>query len=162
MTTVNILLTADHRRADQLFDQALHAAGNSDWVLAERAFDTFVTALQRHMRVEEEVLFPAFERATGTSAGPTAVMRQEHRRMLGLLERLGEALRGRDTSALDATARSFAELMNAHSAKEENILYPMCDRALDADRATQERILEVCAAALAGGGDSAPIRPQQS
>lgn len=150
MTTINAVLTADHRHGDRLFDAALQAAGKADWSACHEQFGAFVQALRHHMRIEEEVLFPAFEQASGISGGPTWVMRQEHRQMLAALDRIAAAIDARDAEDVLALAHSFAALMAAHSAKEERVLYPMCDEMLPGFDA--ETLLEE--------GASQPLRPE--
>ncbi|MBI3937527.1 MAG: hemerythrin domain-containing protein [Betaproteobacteria bacterium] len=132
MTCISELLTADHRRCDGLFEAAVRAAESADWDGCRRELDAFRAALSRHMAIEEEILFPAFEAATGVAAGPTQVMRYEHQQMLGLLDQLHAALAASDAQRFDDSAKSFAEMMATHGAKEENILYPLCDEALPA------------------------------
>lgn len=141
MTTITSVLTADHRHGDALFDEAMRAAGVADWAAAQPALDGFVAALKRHMQVEEEELFPAFEAATGMTGGPTAVMRTEHRAMLASLDELVRLVRDAQADRIASVARSFQAQMASHSTKEENILYPMCDRALASDPDTVQRIV---------------------
>lgn len=130
VTRISEFLTADHRRCDGLFEAAVQAAESADWDGCRRGLDAFRAALSRHMAIEEEILFPAFEAATGVTAGPTRVMRYEHQQMLGLLDQLHAALAARDAQRFADSEKSFTGLMAAHSAKEENILYPLCDEAL--------------------------------
>ena len=130
MDTISSVLTADHRQCDDLFAAASHAAGEEDWVRCRTQFDSFVSALKRHMQLEEEVLFPAFEQASGMAGGPTWVMRQEHQQMLSLLDELGGTIEQRNASGFRALAQTFTALMDGHSMKEERVLYPMCDRVL--------------------------------
>lgn len=128
MAHITALLSADHRRADQYFDAAICAAKASDWVASEKQLSSFLEALKQRIEVEEDVLFPAFEEATGMHGGPTVGMRREHRQMHALLDRIGAAIAARDMHALYPSAESFAKLMVAHSVNEEKILYPMCDQ----------------------------------
>ncbi|HXF66724.1 MAG TPA: hemerythrin domain-containing protein [Burkholderiales bacterium] len=130
MTRISEFLTADHRRCDALFGEAAQAAESGDWERCRLRLEAFRAALRDHMASEEEVLFPAFEQATGTASGPTRVMRYEHQQMLELLGQLDAALRARDARGFSERAASFSALMAAHSAKEENVLYPLCDEAL--------------------------------
>ncbi|MBI3937757.1 MAG: hemerythrin domain-containing protein [Betaproteobacteria bacterium] len=130
MKSISEFLSADHRRGEELFEAAVQAAGRSDWDGCRSRFDAFRAALRRHMEVEEQILFPGFEEATGITAGPPHVMRHEHRQMLGLLEQLATALSARDAAGFSGCANAFVALMAAHSAKEENVLYPMCDQML--------------------------------
>jgi hemerythrin-like domain-containing protein len=132
MTTITAALSADHRCADQLFEAARQAAEGAEWSTSKRFYGEFLQALKRHMAIEEDVLFPAFEQATGVDAGPTVVMRDEHRQLLAMLDRIGAAIAACDVQSLRRSAQAFAQVMAAHSAKEEKVLYPMCDRVLAA------------------------------
>lgn len=130
MSRISEVLTTDHRLGDEMFAAAAQAAERGDWAGCHERFDAFLRALKHHMAIEEQVLFPAFEQATGIAAGPTQVMRDEHQQMLALLDGVAAAIAARDAARLGAAARSFTTLMSSHSAKEENVLYPMCDEAL--------------------------------
>ena len=130
MTTISAFLTADHRHGDELFAAAAQAAAGGDWTGCRERFDAFRAALQHHIAIEEQVLFPAFEQATGLSAGPTQVMRHEHQQMLALLDHVSAAITERDAARFHSSAASFTALMTLHSAKEESVLYPMCDGLL--------------------------------
>ncbi len=130
MTTISAFLTADHRHGDELFASAGQTAAGGDWAGCRQGLDAFRQVLKHHMDVEEQVLFPAFEQATGLSAGPTRVMRREHRELLALLDRVAAAVAARDVPGFRRAAEPFTALMNQHSAKEENVLYPLCDQAL--------------------------------
>ncbi len=145
METITSFLTDDHRFADGLFAAARQHAARGEWAECSRAVDKFRAALESHMKLEEEVLFPAFEGATGTDSGPTSVMRIEHREMLHQLDALAGAMTTANGDGFDGLAQSFLHTLDAHSMKEERILYPMCDRlvsALNADelKRTLERI----------------------
>jgi hemerythrin-like domain-containing protein len=130
MPGITSILTEDHRHGDRLFAAAMRAAEEQNWSECRRDFDAFLETLNRHLKIEEAVLFPAFEAATGMAGGPTFVMRHEHQQMRAILERIGAALEARNSAEFHPLARSFSELMDAHSAKEERMLYPMCDRNL--------------------------------
>ena len=130
METITDVLTEDHRYADNLFAAAARHAAEGVWNECEQQLALFRTALGSHMKIEEDVLFPAFEDATGSKAGPTAVMRHEHQQMLTLLDQIGTALGAHDPERFAALAQSFLTVLNMHSAKEENVLYPMCDRVV--------------------------------
>jgi iron-sulfur cluster repair protein YtfE (RIC family) len=128
MDTITSVLTEDHRLADKLFAAATEHGARGEWRECEQQLAEFRAALESHMKIEEEVLFPAFEQATGMTSGPTAVMRGEHQQMLKALDAMNAARLAGDTQRFESLARSFMGVLDAHSAKEENILYPMCDR----------------------------------
>ena len=119
-----------HKHCDEAFASAEEACANGDWAAGEKAFALLVDELETHFCSEEELLFPAFEKATGMTSGPTEVMRGEHRQMRDLLLQMREGLAVRDADAFDGGAETLLILMQQHNMKEENILYPMCDNAL--------------------------------
>ncbi len=124
------VLLAHHHRCDDLFADAEKSAMAGRWPECDEAFLKFRREMEAHFATEEQLLFPAFEAASGSSAGPTQVMRMEHTQMNGLLRALDEAVAARDADAFAGNADTLLILMQQHNMKEENILYPMCDQAL--------------------------------
>jgi hemerythrin-like domain-containing protein len=133
MSSVSTTMTRDHRDCDAQFATAESAAANGDWPAAQRAIDAFRTAMERHFRLEEEALFPAFERHTGMTQGPTEVMRLEHAEMRGLFERLGAAAAGADADEFLGLGETLNLLVQQHNMKEEQVLYALLDEALGAE-----------------------------
>ena len=109
-----------------------------------------------HARREDDAFFPAVERELGEGAGPTPVMRDEHRaihaearKFRATLQELhevqhpaiveaGEKLRaltarGADAAGLAETARNLIALLDDHFAKEEQVLFPMARELLSAE-----------------------------
>ena len=119
-----------HKHCDEIFADAEEACGGGDWAAGAEAFEVFRGQLETHFASEEELLFPAFEAATGMTSGPTEVMRGEHRQMRDLLAQMQAAVEARDNDAFGGAAETLLILMQQHNMKEENILYPMCDNAL--------------------------------
>jgi len=140
------ILPDHHRHCDDLFAAAEEAALAGDWSKAVPAFERFNAQMHAHFDAEETLLFPAFEAATGMSAGPTRMMRFEHDQMRGLLAQLASACEARDSQEYGGNAETLLMLMQQHNMKEENILYPMCDQSLgeEAERvgAKMETMLE--------------------
>jgi len=79
------------------------------------------------------MLFPAFEAVTGMTAGPTQMMRYEHAQMRELIEQMQSTQQRREKNAFAGVAETLLVMMQQHNMKEENILYPMCDRSLGND-----------------------------
>jgi hemerythrin-like domain-containing protein len=132
MTTLATVLTFDHRRCDELFAAAEEAASHHDLATAAQRFEEFRRVTERHFRIEEETLFPAFEDATGLrgGGGPTAVMREEHSMMRGLFDEMGQALAQGEGERYLSQSETLLVLMQQHNLKEERMLYPLADRAL--------------------------------
>ena len=131
MATIAGLYEAHHRSCDEAFADAENAAAEGAWDQARTTTAHFVSLLELHLRSEEETLFPAFEAKTGMQGGPTAMMRLEHGQMRSLLGSLSAAVAARSGDDFAGAAETLLVLMQQHNLKEENILYPMCDRALD-------------------------------
>ncbi|MBI2340814.1 MAG: hemerythrin domain-containing protein [Deltaproteobacteria bacterium] len=120
---------ADHERLDRLF-KMFQTLKRSDFAKAKGAFVDFKTGLQRHIVWEEEILFPVFEEKTGIKdAGPTAVMRLEHREIGAALEAVHQKVKERDPES-DREEEKLISLLSEHNRKEEVILYPAIDRFL--------------------------------
>jgi iron-sulfur cluster repair protein YtfE (RIC family) len=120
----------DHERMRAILKRAATACRDSAQRDARVAFRAFAADLRRHIRVEDEVLFPVFEVHTGLrDRGPTAVMRHEHRAIEARLDRIDAAL-ANDTE-LELVERSLLELGSVladHDRREEMVLYPACER----------------------------------
>ncbi len=123
-------LTHEHRACDSLFAEAEKLAASGDWVEAEKKFLEFANETLKHFKKEEEELFPAFEAKTGSTEGPTQVMRFEHDQVRGLVGKMADAVEKRDRDAYLSLAESMMILLQQHNMKEEQMLYAMCDRVM--------------------------------
>ena len=128
--TLAAFFLADHRHCDALWAGVESAADGDDAAAAAAAWKRFDRTLRTHLQMEEEVLFPAFESATGMVAGPTQVMRMEHTQMRGVLDQMGAALEAGDLQELLDQGDTLHLLIQQHNMKEEGILYPTADRAV--------------------------------
>lgn len=123
-------MAQDHKKCDLLFAQAENTASTEDWEAAGLAFDEFIQAMERHLGVEEQTLFPAFEEETGVLTGPTEMMRMEHDQMRTLFTEMKDALEKQQGDDFLGTADTLLILMQQHNIKEEQILYSMMDQRL--------------------------------
>ena len=128
--SITSTLVDHHKHCDEIFADAEEACAKGDWAAAEKAFALLNDQLEKHFASEEDILFPAFEAATGMRSGPTEVMRVEHRQMSDLLTKMKGLLAARSVDDFGGAAETLLILMQQHNLKEENILYPMCDRVL--------------------------------
>ena len=127
------ILPRHHKHCDDLFVAAEESVQRGDWVAAAPAFARLHDQMRAHFKAEEDLLFPAFEAATGMSEGPTQMMRYEHEQMRGLLAQLAASCAARDADDYGGVAETLLTLLQQHNMKEENILYPMCDQALEGE-----------------------------
>ena len=127
-TTENItsFFQKDHHRLDGLFQQ-FRALKQSDPAKAKELFLQFRDGLLRHIRWEEDLLFPVFESKTGLhGSGPTAVMRFEHEQIQKALSRISEQME-LGGSGLDDAEQMLIAVLVEHNMKEEVMLYPTMD-----------------------------------
>jgi len=123
----------DHRTCDHLYTDAENALAAKDSPEAKRLFGEFYRATNHHFDMEERELFVTFEKRTGMVGGPTQMMRFEHQQLRAQLEAMKKALdedRGNDFFGI---GESMMIMLQQHNMKEEQMLYPMIDRALGGD-----------------------------
>lgn len=130
MDTISNYMTSDHHRCDELFSQAEAAASGQDWGTIAADLQVFLDAMRHHFRMEEDVLFPAFEQRTGMSMGPTQVMRMEHVQMRELFDAMADAVKQQDRDEFLGQAETLLVMMQQHNMKEEQMLYRMIDQEI--------------------------------
>lgn len=130
MNTISQYMSGDHEQCDELFVAAERCVSDGRWTDADAAYAAFHEAMERHFAMEEDVLFPAFETAAGSSMGPTQVMRMEHRQMRELFEQMQQAVAAQQADEFLGASETLLILMQQHNMKEEQILYPMSERTL--------------------------------
>lgn len=123
-------LTWDHDRLNALLDDTTLKVDGGEPAEAARVFREFDRELGRHIRLEEEILFPLFEARSGVVSGPTAVLRGEHEEILRAVEVMREALEATDLERFRDGLRFFLATFPDHTAREEHLLYPTTDGML--------------------------------
>jgi DUF438 domain-containing protein len=130
MTGIGDYMINHHKECDEMFARAEEAAGAADWRRAQTEFETFAHQMDRHFDMEENLLFPEFEKKTGHSGGPTQVMRMEHDQMRVVIHDMRSALEAKDAEQYLGLSETFLVLTQQHNFKEEGILYSMIDQVL--------------------------------
>lgn len=133
-------LSWDHDRLDAILDTVRSRVYNAEWPYARRDYDEFARGLKRHIRLEEDILFPVFEDRVGPR-GRTTPMRDEHTQIRGALGSLHDAVSRADAAAFARSLSVLLALMRAHSLKEEEILYPADQMLSEPERAALVRRL---------------------
>ncbi len=140
-SSLSAYFTKQHREADAFWVALEAAEATKDAAQINGAFSRFDRSVRAHFLLEEEVLFPEFERATGMTDGPTAVMSAEHRQARALLDQMHSALDAADHDTLMDTGDTLMTFLQQHNMKEEGMLYRMSEHALaDVWPALYERI----------------------
>jgi hemerythrin-like domain-containing protein len=133
-------MKGEHRACDEHFAEAEKAVIEGDFDKAQELFVKFAEDTLGHFAKEEEILFPEFEEVTGSTEGPTNMMRYEHDQMRDLIGRMAGAVEEQDKDAYLSIAESMMILLQQHNMKEEQMLYAMCDRVIP--QQTKEETVE--------------------
>lgn len=123
----------DHRACDHFYSDAEAALLAKDVEKAKALFEQFSKATLHHFDMEEKELFITFEKRTGMMGGPTQMMRYEHQQLRSLLESMRLALSENRINDFFGIGESMMIMLQQHNMKEEQMLYPMIDRALGGD-----------------------------
>jgi regulator of cell morphogenesis and NO signaling len=121
----------DHDRLEILFRDYMKFK-NLHFAKAREDFVAFKHGLERHIAWEKEILFPIFQAKTGIVEGPIAVLEDEHRQILRILERINLKMQRNDASS-SRLEHDLVVILGHHNVKEENVLYPVLDHLLSAE-----------------------------
>lgn len=130
MPTITETMSVDHRRCDELFAEAEELIAKGDWEQGGVKFNAFKEAIEHHFSMEEEVLFPSFEKRTGQTMGPTRMMRMEHTQMRQLFADMAGAVADKNSERYLGLSETLMMIMQQHNMKEEQMLYRMIDQAM--------------------------------
>ncbi len=137
----------DHRRIDAMFSRLRRDLSESrgspepDAGRLAESFHVLDERLERHIRWEEEVLFPAVEgKAPGLARGPGRVMRLEHTEIRSYMRKLRECFAApvHDDGVRQCVRDTFMaveSLLCEHNEAEETMYYPLCDHLFSSEEA---------------------------
>ncbi len=133
MNYISDFMTHSHRECDNLFAVAEESAAKGKWQKAQAEFDAYRSEIERHLVMEENVLFPAFDAKTGMEMGPTHVMRSEHQQMRKLIDDMAQMITAKDTGGYLGVSETLMVLTQQHNMKEEQMLYRMMDQTFETE-----------------------------
>lgn len=85
-----------------------------------------------HHAKEEDILFTELcKNGTNMHCNPTNQMLQEHAMGRNFIKELEQGIEENDRDKIIENARGYAQLLQDHIYKEDNILYPMADESLN-------------------------------
>ena len=149
MTAINIeaglasFFTQDHQDCDARWAELEDQLAGADEATGQALWQVFDSSMRRHLAMEEDILFPAFDSRSGMAGGgPTAMMRMEHMQMRGLLDQIGASMAAGDTEEALDVGDTLLMLIQQHNIKEEGMLYPMAQNMLSGEWAALADRLE--------------------
>lgn len=134
MSSTDNWLIHEHSLYENLLSQCTEAVEIEDWKTVNLLFKKMVTHLKRHMALEEEVLYPAYEAATHAPQGPTGALREEHDQIVRLIMDMARVIKTRDSDYVLECLTHLETQMIKHHEKEEDLFLPMASHILDAKR----------------------------
>jgi len=133
----------DHRDCDARWVDVEELLDTADIEVARSAWQKYRKAMHRHLLMEEEVLFPAFDAKSEMAAGsPVAALKLEHQQMRGFLEQIGVAIEAGNAEEAMDIGDNLLILIQHHNDREEGMLYPMAENLLSGDWEDLAVILE--------------------
>ena len=136
--TITGFMNAEHNRLRDLWEQTTAALKAEEFGRVHTVARDLITAVKRHISVEEQILFPAIE-SKGKNNEPTDAMRLEHRQMEQVLEQLKPLLTVAELwtgiKAIEGQEIEPGALLRSHENKEHDVLFPLADQLLGAEEA---------------------------
>lgn len=133
MGIIGEYLSHGHHHCDDLFAEAENVVSDGDIDAGKKSFEAFHREMEVHFSMEENVMFPAFEKMTGMTAGPTDVMRSEHVQMREVFAQMESAIGANNADEYLGLSETLLMIMQQHNFKEEQMLYSMADNVLGAE-----------------------------
>jgi iron-sulfur cluster repair protein YtfE (RIC family) len=127
-------LKHDHRAFELVVWNCCTACDAGDWDKVRRLADELASAYASHVRIEEEVLFPAYEGLPGVPPEPTASLKLDHAQIFRLISLITGRLKDRNHATLAEDFASLYRKLARHHEKEEEIFLPMASEALEGDK----------------------------
>ncbi len=133
MAVLSSFMRADHRACDDEFANMENVVADGNWEKASDVFEQFALNLDHHFRIEEEIMFPAFEARGAGHCNPTPVMIMEHTQMRNVLKQMREDIKACDKDHFFGLSETLMMTLQQHNMKEEQMMYPMIDESLGAE-----------------------------
>lgn len=132
MNSTDNWLVHEHSLYEDLLSECHDAVENEDWESVNLIFSQLVMHLKRHIAVEEEVLYRAYESAPHAPQGPTTALREEHSTVIRMIQDMAPVIKSRNSEHLLECLAHLENQMIKHHEKEEDIFLPMASHILNA------------------------------
>ena len=131
------LLKKDHRTVESLFESFEKAKEKEEETSKAELFASIKEELDAHAQVEEEIFYPAFDRAAGNDDDKELVLEagEEHKQVKTLLAEL-EGMDPADET-FDAKMKVLKDNIEHHVKEEEGEMFPHAQKQLSADALEQ-------------------------
>lgn len=138
VSNISTLMSQDHRDCDNAYEMIETFLEQKNFTMAKNAFVKWRDTNLKHFSIEEEILFLETIKAMGVKIPPIMVMEMEHVQIRNCFLEIEKSLQAEDITKFHQLAEACMIMIQQHNMKEEQILYPIIDRAI---LATQEDVL---------------------
>lgn len=129
-------LNHDHQQFESAVYRCRTVCDIADWDKLRDQFDDFVIAYELHVRAEEELLFPYYERREGASREPTESLRADHAQIFRVVGQISARLERAEWTRIPDELSRLYQVLARHHEMEEKIFLPMASELLAGDKET--------------------------
>jgi len=115
-------ISSQHKQLGDLFDRVLASVEGGGPRMALNDFLLFLTALEAHMAVEEDIYFPALHGLRNDVGEELLELVEEHVRIRGELAKVQEHLNSASEMDARQALGDLASLVDRHEKQEEDLL----------------------------------------
>ena len=128
-------LVHDHQRYDKALSECEEIAEEGLWQDAIEAYERFVDEFKLHIRMEDEVCFPQFEKYYGDPKGELAYLAAEHDNIARMMHDLAYVIQRKDYEHFLASLKPLHKAIKEHNANEETLFLSIKDDQMLMNRA---------------------------
>jgi len=127
---ISDFMNNDHAHIDQLWADFLAQKNNA--AEAKKSFQKYYNYLTKHIDLENNELYPRFDRFIGFEPGngPTTILKHDHSVIGKLLNEIRLACETNDSHHIDYLCEHFQKAMASHRERENQLEYPLLDRII--------------------------------
>lgn len=125
MNDTNNWLIHDHRKYDEMLTECEMAAEMADWKDAVRLFNEFTNDLKLHMQLEDEVIYPLFEKKGAEAEDAMTELHEQHEDLVRLLTDLVSVIKNKNIDHFMESLVPLHKIMNEHNEFEEEVFQRM-------------------------------------
>ena len=120
----------DHREFESAVYECRAACDISRWSRVQDVFGRLASQYRDHVRIEEEVLLPAYESRLRAAVEPADSLRADHEQILHLMDHITQRLADGSCDNLSENFALLYRVLTKHHEKEEEIFLPMASEML--------------------------------
>lgn len=124
-------LLKDHLEMAKLFNQFV-VAGEELYRQKKTIAEKIIEEIKVHVKLEEEIFYPAFEEMGGGDATEMVLEGIEHHRAAKfMMDRLEKS--GPEDKIFDARFKALMQIVKYHFMEEEHMVFPMAKKSLEGE-----------------------------